>query len=145
MKNLILILLFSLTINGYTSAQICVNQQNNVGINHPNPGNIKLSVINNTERYTIKKIYDDNIAGLSYINGLENQINIKSTTIPFGVNNSFIISANALDNSVYGYYNYITADHSGQVYGMKNDLIGSGTGIWSHNISFRHHSGQVLL
>jgi len=129
MKNAILILLFSLFINGYTTAQICVNQENNVGINHPNPNNTKLSVINNTERYTIGAKYDDNIAGLTYITGFQNEININSTTIPFGVNNSFTISANAQDKSVYGFYNNITANHSGQVYGMKNDLTGTGTGI----------------
>jgi len=129
MKNVIFIILFSLTINGYIAAQICVNQQNNVGINHLNPTNIKLSVVNNTERYTIRTQYDDNISGLSHINGLENVININSTTIPFGVNNRFSISANALDKSVYGYYNHITSAHAGQVYGMKNDLISSGTGI----------------
>jgi len=128
-KTIVFILILFAALNEHV-AQICVNHQNNIGINDDFPS-AKLSIKSLTNRYMIKNQFTNEIPDLSYIKGLENRLDINSETIPFGISNSFKINSDGNVNA-YGFYNNITVAGNGvgKIHGMKNNITGTGEWTW---------------
>lgn len=114
---LVAILLFK-----FSSAQICINPQNNVGISQDNPVNAKLDIFNNT---ISKSIYNQqSYSGTDEKTGIYNNVTNHGNNVKVGISNYVAQDSN---NGAYSIFNNLASN------GGNGSLTGTSNGITNYS------------